>query len=243
VAAVDPRPAPDNAKGVRPQAKTDRIDAAVLAHFAEAVRPAARPAEPAERAALDALPTRRRPLIEMRVMEADRREVAADAVMRAGIGRHIARLDAELADADRRLDEAVRARPAGRAQDESLRSIPGIGPVVRRTLPAALPEPGAIDGGRAAARAGLAPFARDSGARRGPRAIRGGRPEVRRVPDLAAPSAARPVGPLKEFADRLRARGKRAKGVIVAVARELVTIANAVLRTGRPWGPRLSAAR
>jgi transposase len=243
VAAVNPRQARDFAKGVGKLAKTDRIDAAVLAHFAEAVRPEARPADPAERLALDALMTRRQQLIGMRVMEANRRAVVTDAVVRGGIDRHLAWLDAELAEAERRLDEAVRASPAWRERDGLLRSIPGIGPVASRTLLAAMPELGSIDGGQAAALAGLAPYARESGTMRGPRQIRGGRPDVRRAMYLAALSAARHKGPLKEFADRLRARGKRAKVVLIAVARKLLTIANAVLRTKRPWKPELAMAR
>jgi transposase len=243
VAAVNPRQARDFAKGTGRLAKTDRIDAAALAHFAEAVRPEPRPAAPAERLALGALLTRRRQLLEMRVMEGHRLATCRDAAVRAGLERHIAWLDAECGDADRRLDEAVRASPAWRARDELLRSIPGVGPVASRTLLATLPELGSCDGGRLAALAGLAPFARDSGAMRGPRTIRGGRPEVRRVLYLAALSAARHAGPLKDFADRLRGRGKRAKVVLIAVARKLLTIANAVVRTGRPWDPSLAATR
>jgi transposase len=243
VAAINPRQARDFAKGTGRLAKTDRIDAAALAHFAEAVRPEPRPAEPAERRALDALLTRRTQLIAMRVMESNRLETAADAAVRAGIERHVAWLDAESADVDRRLDEAVRASPAWRERDDLLRSIPGIGPVVSRTLLAALPELGALDGGRAAALAGLAPYARDSGSMRGPRAIRGGRPDVRRVMYLAALAASRRAGPLREFAERLRGRGKRAKVVLIAVARKLLTIANAVLRDRKPWDPGLAAAR
>ena len=243
VAAVNPRQARDFAKGVGKLAKTDRIDAAVLAHFAEAVRPPARPAEPAERIALDALLTRRKQIIGMRVMETNRLEATSDGVVRSGLQRHIDWLESELADADRRLDEAVRASPAWRERDELLRGIPGIGPVVSRTLLAALPELGTIDPGPAAVLAGLAPFARDSGTMRGPRAIRGGRAEVRRLMYLAALSAARRAGPLKEFADRLRGRGKRAKVVLIAVARKLLTIANAVLRTGKAWDPTPAARR
>jgi transposase len=243
VAAVNPRQARDFAKGVGQLAKTDRIDAAVLAHFAEAVRPEARPADSAERLALDALMTRRHQLLGMRVMEANRLAVVADAVVRGGIERHLAWLDAESAQAERQLDEAVRASPAWRERDELLRSIPGIGPVASRTLLAAMPELGSIDGGRAAALAGLAPYARESGTMRGPRQIRGGRPDVRRAMYMAALSAARRKGPLKEFADRLRARGKRAKVVLIAVARKLLTIANAVLRAKKPWESELAMAR
>jgi transposase len=243
VAAVNPRQARDFAKGVGQLAKTDRIDAAVLAHFAEAVRPQARPAESQERLALDALLTRRQQLIEMRVMEANRQATVADADVKAGIERHLAWLEAELAEAERRLDRAVQASPAWKERDELLRSIPGIGPVASRTLLAALPELGALEGGRAAALAGLAPYARDSGQMKGTRMIRGGRPDVRRAMYLAALSAARHKGPLKEFADRLRGRGKRAKVVLIAVARKLLTIANAVLRTKKRWQPELAMAR
>jgi transposase len=243
VAAVNPRQARDFAKGVGKLAKTDRIDAAVLAHFAEAVRPKAQAAEPADRAALNALLTRRGQLIGMKVMETNRLETAVDETTRSGLTRHVAWLEAALEESDRRLEEAVKKSPAWQAQDELLRSIPGIGPVVSRTLMASLPELGTIDGGQAAALAGLAPFARESGTMRGPRSIRGGRCEVRRVMYLAALSASRGRGPLRDFADRLRGRGKRAKVVLIAVARKLLTIANAVLRTGTPWSPDLAAAR
>jgi transposase len=243
VAAVNPRQARDFARGVGRLAKTDAIDAAVLAHFAEAVRPEPRPAAPAERLALEALLARRGQLVGMRVMESNRLEACADPVVRAGIERHVAWLGAEEAEADRLLGEAVRASPAWRERDELLRSIPGVGPVVSRTLLAALPELGEAGGGELAALAGLAPFARDSGPRDGPRSVRGGRPEVRRVMYLAALSAARRGGPLTEFADRLRARGKRAKVVLIAVARRLLVIANAVLRTRVPWRPELAMPR
>jgi transposase len=243
VAAVNPRQARDFARGAGRLAGAAAIDAAAPAHFAEAVRPEPRPAEPAERLALDALLSRRRQLIEMRVMGSNRLETCADPAVRAAIARHIAWPEAEETEADRLLEEAVRSGPARRERDELLRSIPGVGPVVSRTPLAALPELGSADGGRPAALAGLAPFARDSGPRRGPRSVRGGRPEVRRVLYPAALSAARRGGPLTEFAERLRARGKRAKVILVAVARGLLVIANAVLRTGVPWDPAMAMPR
>ena len=243
VAAINPRQARDFAKGTGRLAKTDRIDAEALAHFAEAVRPVPRPAPPAQRRALEALLSRRGQLVGMRVMESNRLESCHDPAVRAGIGRHIAWLEAESAEADRALSEAVKASPAWRERDELLRSIPGIGPVVSRTLLAALPELGSPDGHKLSALAGLAPYARDSGTSRGPRSVRGGRPEVRRVMYLAALSASRHAGPLKEFADRLKARGKKAKVVLVAVARKLLVIANAVIRSGLPWQPDLARAR
>src|SRR5512135_706128 len=241
-AAVNPRQARDFAKATGRLAKTDRIDAEALAHFAEAVRPEPRPAGSAEQRSLDALLSRRGQLVAMRVMESNRLAACADPAVRAGIERHLSWLDAELADAERRLAEAVRASPAWRERDELLRSIPGIGAVVSRTLLAALPELGATDGGRLAALVGLAPYARDSGTLRGGRHIRGGRADVRRMLYLAALSAVRRDGPLRAFAERLRSRGKKAKVVLIAVARKLLVIANAVVRSGRPWQPELAMA-
>ena len=243
VAAINPRQARDFAKGTGRLAKTDRIDAESLAHFADSVRPQAQLADPPEQVALDALLTRRRQLVEMRVMEGNRLETCTDSVVRASVERHIAWLESEATDTDGRIAEAVKASPAWRERDELLQSIPGIGPVVSRTLLAALPELGEASGGRVAALAGLAPFANDSGPTRGPRTIRGGRPEVRRVLYLAALSAARHGGPLKAFVDGLKGRGKRTKVALIALARKLLVIANAVLRTGVPWNPEKAKTR
>ena len=243
VVAINPRQARDFAKATGRLAKTDRIDAEALAHFAEAVRPEPRDPATAERQALDAALSRRGQLVEMRVMESNRLATCRDASVWAGIERHLAWLDAEVAVAERALAEAVRSSPAWRQRDELLRSIPGIGPVVSRTLLASLPELGTTDGGRLAALAGLAPYARDSGTLKGGRHIRGGRADVRRALYLAALSAARRDGPLKEFADRLRSRGKKAKVVLIAVARKLLTIANAVVSSGRAWQPELAMRR
>src|SRR5512135_2613965 len=155
-------------------------------YFAEAVRPAARPLPPAEVRALDALLSRRQQLLEVQVMESNRLGACADPTVRAGLERHRAWLKAEIADADRLLAEAVKASPAWREKDELLRSIPGLGPVSSLTLLAALPELGTLDGGKLSALVGLAPFADDSGTRRGGRHVRGGRAAVRRVLYLAA---------------------------------------------------------
>ena len=143
--------------------------------------PRRRPLPSSEVRALDALLSRRQQLLEMQVMESNRLGSCADATVRAGLERHLAWLKAEVADADRRLAEAVKASPAWREKDELLRSIPGLGPVSSLTLLAALPELGALDGGKLSALVGLAPFADDSGARRGGRHVRGGRAAVRRV--------------------------------------------------------------
>ncbi len=243
VAVVNPRQARDFARVIRRHAKTDRIDAAVLAEFAARIDPPpAAPPDPA-RDALAAVLARRRQLIDIRVMEANRRRPDTPAAIRAGIEDHLAWLDDRIAGADRELAAAVRRTPAWREQDDLLRSIPGIGPVVSRTLVADLPELGTRSPGRLAALAGLAPFAADSGTRSGGRHIRGGRGTVRRALYLAALSAARVAGPLKDFADRLRGQGKAAKVVLVAVARKLLVIANAVVRDRRPWDPALAAVR
>jgi transposase len=243
IAVINPRQARDFAKALGRLAKTDRIDAEVLAHFAEAVRPAARPLPSAEVQALDALLSRRQQLLEMHVMESNRLAACADPTVRAGLERHLSWLDAEIAEADRRLAAAVRDSPAWRQKDELLRSIPGLGPVSSLTLLAALPELGTLDGSRLAALVGLAPFADDSGTRHGGRHVRGGRATVRRVLYLAALSAVRYNPVLKAFRDRLAARGKKAKVILTAVARKLLVIANAVIRTKRPWEPELALAR
>jgi transposase len=243
VARINPRCARDFARASGRAATTDRIDAGALAHFAEALRPAAQPPEPAERRALEALLGRRAQLVEMRTMESNRLGSCPDAAARASLQRHLDWLDAELAEAERQLAAAVQASPAWRAKDRLLQSIPGIGPAVSRVLLAAVPELGRADGPRLAAWAGLAPQARDSGTLRGRRHIRGGRPEVRRALYLAALSASRHGGPLATFARRLQSRGKAAKVVLVAVARRLLEIANAVVRSGQPWRPELAMTR
>ena len=243
VAAINPRQARDFAKATGRLAKTDRIDAEALAHFAEAIRPEARPLPSAEVRALDALLSRRQQLLAMRLMESNRLGSCADPAVRAGLERHIAWLGAEAAEADRLLAEAVKASPTWKERDELLRSIPGLGPVTSLTLLAALPELGSLGGGKLSALVGLAPFADDSGTRRGGRHVRGGRAVVRRVLYLAALSAVRYNPAMKAFKERLAARGKKAKVILTAVARKLLVIANAVVRTGRRWEPEMALAR
>ena len=242
VAVVNPRQARDFARVIGRHAKTDRVDAAVLAEFAARIGPPPAAPDPG-RAGLAALLTRRRQVIEMRVMESNRLRPGLPARVRSEIEAHIAWLDDRIAAADRELAAAVRRTPAWRAADDLLRSIPGIGPVASRTLIADLPELGTCPRDRLASLVGLAPFAADSGTRSGGRHIRGGRGTVRRALYMAALSAVRVGGPLRDFADRLKARGKAAKVVLVAVARRLLGIANAVLRDRRPWQPELAAAR
>jgi transposase len=238
VAVVNPRHARDFAKATGRLAKTDALDAGDLALFAQRVRPEPRPL-PAEAAReFDALLQRRRQLLEMRVAEQNR--LGAAAKVRASLQAHIDWLSRQLAKVDQELAAAVQASPVWRAKDELLQSIKGIGPAVSRTLLAALPELGELTRQQVAALAGLAPLNRDSGRRQGVRSIGGGRPEVRSRLYMAALSAARFNPALRAFSDRLRRAGKAVKVRLVAVARKLLTIANAVLRDGRPWDPALA---
>jgi transposase len=237
VAVVNPRQVRDFAKATNRLAKNDRIDAAVLAHFAEAIHPEPRPLPEAQTQALDALMSRRRQLLEMRTMERNRLGSCRASAVRADLQAHLAWLDERLHKVERELQDAIEASPVWRAKEDLLRSIPGIGPVACRTLLAALPELGQVTGRQAAALVGVAPYDDDSGQRRGQRHIRGGRAEVRAVLYMAALSAVRHNPALREFRDRLARRGKKAKVILTAVARKLVVLANAVLRSGRPFDP------
>ena len=235
VAVVDPRQARRFAEATGKLAKTDRIDAVSLAHFAQAVRPEPRALPDEQARAVDAPLTRRRQLLEMHAMEKDRLGSCAEPAVRADLEAHLAWLAERLAKAEADLAAAVLASPAWRAKEDLLRGIPGIGPVASRTLLAALPELGSLGPKQAAAPAGLAPYARDSGRGRAPRHVAGGRADVRSVLYMAALAARRHNPALRAFAERLKAAGKPAKVVLTAVARKLLVVANAVLRTGRPW--------
>jgi transposase len=242
VAVINPRQARDFAKATGRLAKTDAIDAAALAHFARAIRPAARPLPDEAARELDALLDRRRQLVGMRTMEQHRLSAGAAGRVRRDLEAHLRWLDDHIARVDKELDERVRSSPAWREKDDLLRGIPGIGPVASRTLLAAMPELGRLTNKQAAALVGLAPMADDSGGRRGRRRVAGGRGVVRAVLYMAAQAARRHNPVLRAFAERLAAAGKRPKVVLVAVARKLVVIANAILRSGRPWDPATAPA-
>jgi len=239
VAAVNPARARDFAKATGRLAKTDRIDAEALAHFAEAVRPEPRAVPDAEARALGELLARRRQLVQMRVSEQHRLPTASGAI-RQGIRRHIAYLDRQIKGVEGDLAAAVKASPAWRERDELLQSVPGVGPQVSRTLLAELPELGSATGRQLAALCGLAPFNRDSGRRRGPRSIFGGRRHVRAALYQAALVAMRWNAPLKAVYAGLLARGKAKKVALIAVARRLLVILNALVRTGSPWRENLA---
>lgn len=242
-AVVNPRQARDFAKAIGQLAKNDKIDASVLAHFAQAVRPQPRPLPAPEVAALDALLARRRQLLDMLTMETNRLGSCRDESVRKDLQAHVAWLSERLGGSEKALRGLICASAVWREKEDLLRSVPGLGPVSSRTLLAGMPELGAISGKQAAALAGLAPFDDDSGARRGSRHVRGGRSDVRAVLYMAALSAARFNPVFRAFKQRLAKAGKKARVILVAIARKLVVLANAVLRDKKPWQPELSAAR
>jgi transposase len=231
VAVVNPRQVRAFARATGRLAKTDRLDAEVIARFAEAVRPL--PDEATRH--LGALVARRRQLIEMLVAERNRRQ-AAEPALHEGIDAHLRWLGEALDGIERDLDEAVRGSPVWRAREELLRSVPGVGPVSARTLLAELPELGSLTRRQAAALVGVAPFSRDSGKMRGKRAIWGGRAALRACLYMAAVAAARGANPaIAGFYKRLRQAGKPSKLALTACMRKLVVTLNAMLRTGTAW--------
>ncbi len=234
VVIANPRQIRDFARATGQLAKTDAIDAELLALFAERVRPVPRPLPTEARQLLEALVTRRRQLIEMLVAEQHRLEHARRPVRR-DITAHIRWLERRLADVDRDLDHAVRTSPLWRAQDDLLQSVPGIGPITSRTLLAQLPELGQLGRKQIAALVGVAPLARDSGTRRRQRTVWGGRAPVRAVLYMATVAAARCNPVIRTFYHRLRAAGKPAKVALTACMRKLLTILNAMARTQTPW--------
>lgn len=236
VAVVNPRHVREFAKAMGQLAKTDRLDAAVLALFAERIRPAVRPQPLRETGPLSEQILRRRQLVEMLTAERNRRALVSPAVRRR-LDVHIAWLERELGTVERELQHVIEASPLWRARDELLQSAPGIGPRVSQALIALLPELGALDRQHISALVGLAPFNDDSGGRRGVRHIQGGRAAVRTVLYMGALVGIRYNPVLKAFYDRLRANGKPAKVALVACMRKLLTILNAMVRTNTPWRP------
>lgn len=243
VAVVNPRQARDFARATGRLAKTDAIDAAVLAAFAEGVRPEPRALPDAETAALSALTARRRQLIAMLVAERNRARTAAPAV-RKGVAKHVRWLERELSGVDGDLDRAVRQSAVWRAREDLLRGVPGVGRVLARTLLAEVPELGRLSRREVAALVGVAPLNRDSGTLRGRRTVWGGRASVRAVLYMGAMAAARSeASPVGRLYARLVAKGKPVKVARVACMRKTLVMANAVVRDGVAWDPnyRLSA--
>jgi len=235
VAVVNPAQIRAFAKAINQRAKTDAIDAAVIAHFAQAtgLEPRTVPDE-ATRLLAD-LVARRRQIVEMIGAERQREKRVAIARLRKSIARLLKALEKELASLDADIDDAVRGSPVWREKEDLLASVPGVGPVIARTLLAELPELGQLDRKQIAALAGLAPFTRQSGQWRGKSFIGGGRTVVRTVLFMGAMVAKQHNPILKAFFDRLVAAGKPKMVALIAVARKLLTILNAMVRDHQKW--------
>ena len=236
VAVVNPRQVRDFARAMGMLAKTDRLDAHVLARFAESVRPPPRPLVGAETRDLKALVMRRRQVVEMLTAERNRL-YRASASVRPRIEEHIAWLERELKELNRALRHTIRSTPAWRAKDDLLQSVPGVGPMLTCTLLAELPELGSLNRKQIAALVGVAPLNRDSGAMRGKRCIWGGRAHVRSALYMATLVGTRHNPILSVFYQRLRAAGKAPKVAITACMRKLLTILNSMMHHGTSWQP------
>jgi len=236
VAVVNPRQVRDFARSTGTLAKTDRLDAQILAQFAAVVGPDPRPLPDAQAQELSALLQRRRQLVDMLTAEKNRLPLASRRI-RPQLQTHIQWLQRQIAQFDEDLRELLRASPLWREKDDLLRSAPGVGPVLATTLVAALPELGTLTRHQIAALVGVAPLNRDSGTLRGRRTVWGGRAQVRAVLYMSTLVAVRHNPVLAVFYQRLRAAGKAPKLALTACMRKLLTILNAMLKYHRRWAP------
>jgi transposase len=235
VIVINPAQVRAFAQALGKRAKTDPIDAAVVAHFVEATEPEPRPLLDAETRRLSDLLTRRAQIIDMMTAERQRQKRLTEPRLQKSIARLLLALQKELSTLDAEIDDAMRNSPAWRAKEDLLVSVPGVGPTIARTLIADLPELGALDRRAIAALAGLAPWTRQSGQWKGKSFIGGGRTRVRAALFMGAMVAARHNPALKAFRDRLVAAGKAKLAALIATARKLLTILNAIVRDGIPW--------
>lgn len=235
VIVVNPRQVRDFAKATGQLAKTDRIDARVLAHFAAAIEPPLRPGKSAEAQHLEALLARRRQIVGMLVAEKNRLANNRDHAVVKDLKHHIAWLERRLKSSDDELQRVLKASPAWRERDDLLRSTPGVGPVLSLTLLAQLPELGQLNRREIAKLVGLAPFNRDSGKWRGSRHIWGGRAAVRSPLFMATLCAIRINPTIRCFYQRLIKAGKAPKVAITACMRKLLTILNFMIKTQTSW--------
>jgi len=236
VVVVNPRNVRDFAKATGQLAKTDRLDAALLALFGERIRPEVRLAAAFDTRPLAEHVLRRRQLVDMLTAEQNRRALVSRS-LRKRLDRHIAWLERELASVETELQELIEASDRWRARDDLLQSTPGVGPRISYALVALLPELGTLNRQHIASLVGVAPFNDDSGGHRGIRRIKGGRTAVRNVLYMGALVGVRFNPVLKAFYQRLRAKGKPAKVALVACMRKLLTILNVMVRTQTPWQP------
>ena len=235
VVVVNPRQVRDFARATGKLAKTDSLDAAILAHFAEAVQPPVRPLRDAEAQALNSLVARRHQVIAMLVSEKNRLSSATTVAVRPSIEDHISWLERALDDLDKRLRQVLSRSPVWREKDELLRTVPGVGEQLSLTILAYLPELGTLDRRQIAALVGVAPFNRDSGTLRGKRTVWGGRARVRAALYMGALVASRHNPVIRDFYQRLLAAGKPKKLALTACMRKLLVILNSMLKHGSPW--------
>jgi len=235
VVVLNPAQVRHYGQAIGQRAKTDPIDARLIALFVAAVRPQPRPMADAQTQELAALMQRRRQLVGMLATEKMRRQQAAPGAARVSIARSVSFLEDHLKDLDRHIDKTVRGTPVWREREDLLASVPGIGKTIARTLLAELPELGSLTPKQAAALVGLAPYTRQSGKWRGKTFIGGGRTAVRSALFMGAMVAARYNPTLKAFRDTLVAKGKPKLVALIATARKLLIILNAILRDAKPW--------
>lgn len=236
VAVVNPRQVRDFARATGVLAKTDTLDAAVLARFAQVVQPEARTLASEATEQLDALLTRRRQLVEMQTAERLRFRTA-QGLVRKNITEHLAWLNAQIKSVDKELSDSIRQSPVWREKEDLLKGVPGIGRVTTASLLAELPELGTLSRRKIAALVGVAPFASDSGKTRGKRIIWGGRRTVRSTLYMATLTATRCNPTVKLWYQNLLAQGKAKKVALVACMRKLLTVLNAMFRDQKPWNP------
>lgn len=235
VAVVNPAQVRAYATAIGQRAKTDPIDARLIARFAEATRPEARPLPDEATTRLADLVGRRRQIIAMIVAERQRQKRFTDRRLQKSITRLLDALQRELSEVEAEINDDVRGSPAWREKEDLLASVPGVGPTIARTLIAEMPELGTLDRRQIAALAGLAPWTRQSGQWKGRSFIGGGRASVRAALHMGAVTASRHNPALKAFRERLLAAGKPKMVALVAVARKLLTILNAIIRNKQPW--------
>ncbi|WHZ13553.1 MAG: Mobile element protein [Nitrospira sp.] len=234
VVVINPRQVRDFARATGQLAKTDRLDAQILARFAEAIRPPVRPMPDEQTQALAALVARRRQRIEMLTAAKNRLRLAAHPI-RKRVQAPITRLERELATTTTDLTTTRHESPVWREKEELLRSVPGVGPVLTTTLFANVPELGTLTRKEVAALAGGAPFPRDSGTRKGRRAMWGGRAHVRAALYMATLVATRKNPVIRSFYQRMCQAGKAKQLALTACMRKLLTMLNAMLKSGTPW--------
>jgi len=235
MAVINPRQIRDFARSIGKLAKTDALDAAVIARFAESVKPEPRPLADEQTRILSELVGRRRQLVEMMTAERNRRPHLSSKRLVKALDRHLAMLQKDLSEIEREIDTTIRGTPIWREREELMTSVPGVGPTLARTLLADVPELGTLDRKQIAALIGVAPLNWDSGTYRGRRTTWGGRSKVRAVLYMAALVASRHNPTLKSFYLRLTQAGKAKKLALVAVMRKLLTILNAIVRDHTPW--------